>query len=121
MLASCPDELEAIQELWPRFERLTGLRGRKMYAVAHVEIGTYSACTVIRPGDDPLALGLEVGELEGGWFLRGRLRDEPPELYSHIGPGFEELQQLEAPDRERPYVEFYKRHDEIELWSPVRR
>ena len=34
MLATCEDVLPQRQELWPRFERLVGLRGRKMYAVA---------------------------------------------------------------------------------------
>ncbi len=33
MLERTCDELQAIQELWPRFERLMGLRGRRMYVV----------------------------------------------------------------------------------------
>ena len=36
-----------------------------------------------------------------------------------IGPGFDELESLGRLDRTRPLVEFYKRHDEIELWLPV--
>lgn len=117
--ASCADELPAIQELWPRFEELVGLRGRKMYAAIDVTAGTYSTCCVVRPTDDPAALGLDVGELPGGRFRRGRLRGEPPGLYELIGPGVEELEACGPVDRARPVVEFYKRHDEIELWVPV--
>jgi hypothetical protein len=119
MLATCADELGEIQELWPRFERLVGLRGRKMYAEADLVAGTYSTCTPIRSGDDPMRLGLQCGQLPGGSFRRGRLRGEPPELYYSIGPGFDELESAGNVDRTRPLVEFYKRHDEIELWLPV--
>ena len=118
MLSTCEDVLPAIQELWPRFERLVGLRGRKMYAQVDLVAGTYSTCTPIRNGDDPERLGLRRGVL-GGTFRRGHLRGVPPELYRSIGPGFEELEAAGDVDRTRPLVEFYKRHDQIELWVPV--
>jgi len=120
MLATCEDVLPQIQELWPRFERLVGLRGRKMYAVADLVAGTYSTCTPVRSGDDPEQLGLSLGSLPGGRFLRGHLHGEHPEIYRSIGPGFDELQATAGGvDRSRPLVEFYKRHNEIELWLPV--
>lgn len=119
MQASCPDELPEIQELWPWFEGLVGLRGRKMYAAAALAAGTYTTCTPVRPDDDPAALGLQVADLPGGRFRRGRLRGEPPEVYSLIGVGFEELQSGCVMDAGRPLIEFYKRHDEIELLVPV--
>lgn len=119
MLLTCADELSAIQALWPRFESVVGLRGRKMYAAADLVRDTYSTCTPVRPGDDPGALGLEVGELAGGDYRRGRLVGDPPDLYARIGPGFEELEALGAVDRSRPLIEFYKRHDQVELWLPV--
>jgi hypothetical protein len=119
MSATCADELSAIQELWPWFETLVGLRGRKMYAAAEVVAGTYTTCTPLRPGDDAGALGLEVGELAGGRFRRGRLRGEAPGVYELIGPGIRELEAAGPVDRSRPVVEFYKRSDEIELWVPV--
>jgi hypothetical protein len=120
MLARCPDELSEIQRLWPWFENLVGLRGRKMYATADVSLGVYTTCTPIRAADDPSALGLRVGQLPSGRFRRGRLRGEPPGIYALIGAGFEELEAtIPAADRRRPLVEYYKRHDEIELWVPV--
>jgi hypothetical protein len=119
MHASCADELSEIQKLWPWFEERVGLRGRKMYAAADVRAGTYTTCTPVRPEDDPELLGLETGELPGGIFRRGRLRGTPPEVYGLIGPGFDELQSTTSVDPTRPLVEFYRRHDEIELWVPV--
>ena len=119
MQASCPDELPEIQKLWPWFEDLVGLRGRKMYAAVDLTTATYSACTAVRPDEDPESLGLQVGELPGGQFRRGRLRGEPPEVYAFIGPGFEELQSTSRTDETRPLIEFYKRYDAIELLVPV--
>ena len=119
MWAGCADELAQIQQLWPWFEDKVGLRGRRMYAAAYVSAGRYMTCTPVRPGDDPESLGLEVGELPGGRFRRGRLRGDPPDLYTVIGPGFDELESMSSVDRTRPLIEFYKRHDEIELWVPL--
>ena len=119
MLATCADEVAENQKLWPRFEELVGLRGRKMYAAADLNASTYTTCTPVLPDDDPRALGLEVGELSGGLFRRGRLRGEPPELYDLIGAGFRELRAAGSVDGTRPLIEFYKRRDEIELWLPV--
>ena len=75
-----------------RFEELVGLRGRKFY-------GAYY--------------------LPGGRYLRARLRGEPPAVYGRIGPVFTALIDREAPDESRPSIEFYRRHDEIELLLPV--
>lgn len=119
MQATCADDLAEIQRLWPWFEERVGLQGRKMYAAADVLAQTYSTCTPLREGDNPAHLGLEVGELPGGMFRRGRLRGTPPEIYASIGPGLEELESGGAVDQSRPLIEFYRRHDEIELWVPV--
>jgi hypothetical protein len=112
-------DLPHIQALWPAFETLVGLRGRKMYATVNTAAGTYTTCTPIRDGDDPQALGLEVGVLPGGDYLRGRLVGEPPAVYEQIGPGMAELERLADRDPSRPLVEFYRRRDQVELWVPV--
>jgi hypothetical protein len=113
------DELPEIQKLWPSFERLVGLRGRKMYGRADVEANTYTACTPIRDDDRPEELGLRTGVLSGGWYLRGNLTGEPPGIFEKIGPGMAELEGAEPVDHTRPLVEFYRRNDVIELWVPV--
>jgi hypothetical protein len=121
MLERTRDELPAIQQLWPRFEHLAGLRGRRMYAMVDVRAGTYAACTPVREGDDPARLGLEIATLPGGWYLRARITGEPPGLYERIGPAMQALEALAVPaDPGRPLIEYYRRHDEIELWVPVR-
>jgi len=120
MLKRTRDELPAIQQLWPRFERLVGLRGRRMYAMVDVRAGIYAACTPAREGDDPGRFGLDTAILPGGWYLRARITGEPPALYERIGPAMQTLEALAAPaDPGRPLVEYYRRHDEIELWVPV--
>jgi hypothetical protein len=118
MLDRVRDELPAIQELWPRFERLVGLRGRRMYAM--VTAGTYAACTPVREDDDPAHLGLDTAILPGGWYLQARIAGEPPGLYERIGPAMEALEELASPaDPARPLIEYYQRHDVIELWVPI--
>jgi hypothetical protein len=120
MLERTRDELSAIQQLWPRFENLVGLRRRRMYAMVDVRAGTYAACTPVREGDDPERLGLGTAILPGGWYLRARITGEPPALYERIGPAMQALEALALPaDRDRPLIEYYRRHDEIELWVPV--
>jgi hypothetical protein len=119
MLERTRDELAAIQELWPRFERLVGLRGRKMFALVDGGAGEYAACTPVLDRDEPAALGLEVGVLPGGSYLRARLVGEPPGLYERIGPAMRALAQLASADQDRPEVEYYRRRDQVELWLPV--
>jgi len=119
MLERTRDELPAIQDLWPRFETLVGVRGRRMYAMVDTAAGTYAACTPIRADDDPAALGLEAGVLPGGWYLRARIVGEPPRLYDRIGPAMQALTEVATVEPGRPLVEYYRRHDQIELWVPV--
>lgn len=111
------DEMTHIQAIWPPFEQLVGLRGRKMYAQINTHLNTYTVCTPLRDDD---RLGLQLGTLAGGWYLRGRLVGEPPKIYERIADGMTELQASTAGDDARPLVEFYRRHDQIELWVPIR-
>lgn len=120
MLERTRDEVPAIQQLWPRFERLVGLRGRRMYAMVDLRAGTYAACTPVKDGDDPARFGLDTAQLPGGWYLRARITGDPPGLHERIGPAMQALATLAAPaDPDRPLVEYYRRHDEIELRVPV--
>jgi hypothetical protein len=120
MFERTSDELAAIEGLWRHFEQLVGLRGRRMYAMVEPNTSSYATCTPVKDDDDPDLLGLSVGELPGGWYLRARLAGDPPALYERIGPAMEALKASAEPvDTSRPLVEYYRRHREIELWVPV--
>jgi hypothetical protein len=114
-----PDEVEQFGPAFQRLEELVGTRGRKFYGAFYPREKEYRACVVTQEGDDARALALEAGTLPGGRYLRTRLRGEPPELYARIGPTFEKLLGLAAVDESRPSLEFYRRHDELDLLLPV--
>jgi hypothetical protein len=119
LFVRCADDLAAMQATWAGFEALVGLRGRKFYGAYYPQTKEYRVCAELREGDDPSALGVESGELPGGRYLRARLRGEPPAVYERIGPTFEALIRRVTPDESRPSIEFYRRHDEIDLLLPV--
>ena len=119
MFIRTPDDPLEFGPAFQRLEDLVGTRGRKFYGAFYPREQEYRACVVTKEGDDARALGLEEGALPGGRYLRARLQGEPPALYGRIGPTFEVLVRQAAPDETRPSLEFYRRHDEIELLLPV--
>jgi len=119
LFVRCADDLPAMQATWARFEELVGLRGRKFYGAYYPTTKEYRVCAELREDDDAEAFGVETGELPGGRYLRARLRGEPPAVYERIGTLFAALIARQSPDESRPSIEFYRRHDEIELLLPV--
>jgi hypothetical protein len=119
MFKRVADEQTAIARGMAELEDVIGsLRGRKFYG-AFAESGEYRVCVGFREGDDAGALGLEVGTLPGGRYARVRLQGDAPGIYALIGPAFEKLALRADRDRSRPGVEFYRRHDVIDLLLPV--
>jgi hypothetical protein len=119
MFIRTPDDPEQFGPAFRRLEELVGTRGRKFYGAFYPREKEYRACVLAQDGDDAAALGVEAGMLPGGRYLRTRLRGEPPELYARIGPTFDKLVGLAAADESRPSIEFYRRHDEVDLLLPV--
>ena len=120
MFVATGDDQPAITRAWAELEDTVGsLRGRKFYGVFDPVRREYHACVERRPGDDPEAVGLELGTLPGGRYARERLRGEPPPVYALIAPTFERLAQRPDCDRQRPSPEFYRRRDVIDLLQPV--
>lgn len=115
-----PDDPEQFGPAFQRLEELVGTRGRKFYGAFYPREKEYRACVVAQDGDDAQALGVEAGTLPGGRYLRTRLQGEPPELYARIGPTFEKLLAVATEDDSRPSLEFYRRHDELDLLLPIR-
>ena len=119
MFIRTPDDVALFGPAFTRLEELVGTRGRKFYGAFYPRKKEYRACVVSREDDDPQALGLETGTLPGGRYLRARLNGEPPAIYERIGPTFDALVATTQPDESRPSLEFYRRHDEIDLLLPV--
>ena len=114
------DEQESITRTWAEVEAAIGsLRGRKFYGVFDPQTEEYRVCVQWQEGDQAGVLGLEDGAIAGGRYVRERLEGQPPDLYSLIKPTMERL--AERPDRDpsRPEIEFYRRHDVIDLLVPV--
>lgn len=113
-----PDGLDEIGRAWNELEAVVVLRGRHFYGAYDPIADDYRACVEVRTGDD-LVPGLESGALPGGRYLRARLRGEPPGVYERIKPTFDALAAKAAPDTSRPSLEWYRRHDEIDLLLPI--
>ncbi len=94
--------------------RLPTLRGRKFFATCRGD--DYRACVKRDPDDVPEAMGLEVGVISGGLYARRRLEGGP----ERIGPTFEAMAGEFAQDTSRPCIEFYRRHDDVILFLPVK-
>jgi hypothetical protein len=120
MLVRAADDQPSITQAWAELERAIGsLRGRKFYGVFDHVGREYRACVELQDGDDPDALGLERGTLPGGRYAQERLRGDPPAVYALIAPAFHQLAQRPDCDRQRPSLEFYRRHNVIDLLQPV--
>ena len=114
------DNVEEIREGWPRLEQIIGnLRGRHFLATVHPELDAYRPSVQWREGDEAQPLGLTMGVVPGGRYLRARLRGEPPELYDRIAPTADLLERSATWDTARPLIEAYKRHDLVDVLLPV--
>ena len=125
MFKRVADKQSAITAAWAELEQKVGsLRGRKFYGVFYDkallnDCAEYHVCVQVRDDDDPAKLGLEVGTVPGGRYARVRLEGEPPAVYSLIAPTFKQLGERPDHDPRRPDIEFYRRHDVIDLLLPV--
>lgn len=119
MLVRVVDEPPEIQRAWAAFETAVGLRGRRFYGAFDPGTSTYSVCAVLRSDDDPASIGAERGTLPGGRYACVRLRGEPPTIYAQIGETAQRLAQRPDADRTRPTLEYYRRHDVIDVLVPI--
>lgn len=120
MFLQVPGEPDQIRKAWDQLERLLGSRrGRRFYGIFNAAAGTYRACVELREGDRAEALGLRRGVLEGGAYLRMRLRQKVPAPHEHVVAAFEELQESNPRDRGRPRIEYYRRYGEVDVLMPI--
>ena len=112
---------EVAMQAFDRLEKALGdIKGRKFYGYFDPEKREYRACVAVKDGDDPEKLGLARETLPGGKYVRARLTGEPPELYRRIGPAFDDLGNInDTKDFMRPYIEFYRARNEVDLLVPI--
>src|SRR6266516_2686137 len=82
MFTRTVDRPDGIRQAWEHLESLfDSLRGRKFFGTFDPASSEYRACVQLQDDDDPAALGLEVGTIPGGTYLRARIRGGPPQVY----------------------------------------
>ena len=72
------------------------------------------------PHDDPKAMGLDVGTIPGGLYVRRKIFDwESVIAQGKLGSIFKEMVQSYPVDRSRPDIEYYRSMSELHLLVPV--
>jgi hypothetical protein len=117
------DEADVGRAASTAFERLEAAippRGRKMYGYWDPAAKVYRACYARVDTDRPREQGLGSGMIPGGVYGRVRLRGE--DVFGRIGQTFDALAGEEDVETTsgRPWFELYRRHDEVDLFVPLR-
>jgi hypothetical protein len=102
--------------------KLPSLKGRKFYGAFRLldDGEEYFACVERLPTDDPHGMGLDVGVIPGGLYVRRKLSDwEKIIAAGKLGEHFHELIVTHQFDRSRPEVEYYRSMSELHLLLPV--
>jgi hypothetical protein len=102
--------------------KLPSLKGRKFYGAFRLleEGEEYFACVEPVAGDDPYRMGLDVGVLPGGLYVRRKLSDWVNLISAgKLGDHFKELIEAHAFDPSRPEIEYYRSMSELHLLLPV--
>ncbi|GIF75479.1 hypothetical protein [Asanoa siamensis] len=119
MFIAARDESDEIAPAWDRLESVLGsLRGRRFLGVFD-DSGVYRCCVQARDDDRAAALGLESSVVPGGFYLCATIRGAQPAAYDLLTPTHDLLRRSGARDTSRPSIEFYRRHDRIDLLLPV--
>jgi hypothetical protein len=119
MFLAVKDLSDEIGRGWDRLESALGsIRGRRFFG-AFDDSGVYRCGVQMREDDAPEDLGLSSGVIAGGSFLRATVLGSQPAAYALLTPTFEALQQAAPRDRTRPTLEYYRRHDRIDVLMPV--
>ena len=119
MFLTVKDNSAEIGVGWDRLESVLGsLRSRRFFGVFD-DSGDYRCSVQIRDSDEAGCLGLDSGVIAGGSFICATVRGPQPAVYAHLESTFEELQHTADWDRSRPSLEYYRRHDRIDVLMPV--
>jgi hypothetical protein len=116
--AGSPTDIPSLaHQAWEDLEARVPIYGRKAYGYWDPGAQEYRACYALLEEDDPEAVGLQQGVIPGGSYRRARLKGD--DAFARIGPAFDELARDVAVDETRPWYEFYRRHDEVDIFVPI--
>ncbi|MCI4334150.1 MAG: hypothetical protein L3K04_00720 [Thermoplasmata archaeon] len=103
--------------------KLPTLKGRKFYGTFRPtpEGEEYFACVARVEGDDAAQLGLEAGEIPGGWYARRKIRDWERDI-TQLAVQFKDMVRVlgDNVDPDRPEIEFYRSQAQMLVFVPVR-
>jgi len=102
--------------------KLPSLKGRKFYGTFRLlpQGEEYYASVERIATDDPVDMGLDVGVIPGGLYVRRRVDDwEAVIAAGKLGSIFEEMVGYYTVDRSRPEVEYYRSMKELHVLVPV--
>jgi hypothetical protein len=102
--------------------KLPSLKGRRFFGTVRIldDDEEYYACVERLPTEDPEALGLEVGTIPGGRYVRRRVWDwESVVAAGKMKEISEEFARGYVLDPERPSVEFYRSMKELHILLPL--
>ena len=102
--------------------KLPSIKGRKFYGTFRPTPAgeEYFACVARVDSDDPIRMGLDVGEIPGGWYARRKITDWSKDL-GQLARQFTEMIRIlgENVDTGRPEIEFYRSQTEMFVLVPV--
>lgn len=110
---------EAMQRLE---SKLPSFKGRRFYGAFRLlpEGEEYFACVERFASDDPRAMGLDVGIIPGGLYVRRKVFDWDKVIAAgQLGTIFQSMVSRYPVDQSRPDVEYYRSMKELHLLVPV--
>ena len=116
--------LEEIKKGWPLFEsKFKSLKNRKMMAITKDEIGIGKVrlCSTIIDSENLDDLGFNKMILPAGDYIRVRIKEQPPKLYSKVGNGFKQLieKYKDIINWDQYSVEYYHSYNIIDCMVPI--
>ena len=115
------DEGVSINASWRTLEDLfPSLRGHKFLATFDPTAGWYRACVARTSESDSITAGLPTGIVPGGRYARLRLRGDDGVPAEELFAAFAALEEAHDVDQNRPRIEHYRRHTEVDALVPVR-
>jgi hypothetical protein len=102
--------------------KLHSLKGRRFLGTIRIldDGEEYYACVERIPTDDPVALGLEVGMIPGGKYVRRRVWDwESVVAAGKMKEISQEFARGYVLDQDRPSIEYYRSMRELHILLPL--